>query len=77
MPKSVQNYFEPCFGYDFSQVRMHPDTRAAETARAVNARAYTLGQYTPKTMSGRRLMAHELTHVVQQTNVENSASQER
>ena len=73
--KSERTYFEPRFGQDFSQVRLHTDTRAAESARAVNARAFTLGrdvvfgagQYTPGTGEGRRLMAHELTHVVQQS----------
>ena len=65
---------EPRFGHDFSQVRVHTDARAAESARAVNALAYTVGrdvvfgtgQYMPGTMEGKRLMAHELTHVVQQ-----------
>jgi hypothetical protein len=60
--------------YDFSQVRVHHDNRAAASARAVNARAYTVGntivfgegQYAPQTSAGRRLLAHELTHVMQQ-----------
>jgi hypothetical protein len=68
-------FFEPRFGYDFGQARMYTDTQAAESARAVNARAFTvgrdvlfgIGQYTPGTSEGRRLMAHELTHVVQQS----------
>jgi len=67
-------FMEPRFGHDFSQVRVHTDARAAESARAVNALAYTVGrdvvfgarQYEPGTSEGRRLMAHELTHVVQQ-----------
>src|SRR5438132_1615607 len=67
-------FMEPRFGHDFSQVRVHTDERAAESARAVNALAYTVGrdvvfgtgQYTPGTSEGRKLMAHELTHVVQQ-----------
>ena len=67
-------FFEPRFGRDFSQVRVHTDTRAAEAARAVNARAFTVGrdvafgtgQYVPGTSEGRRLLAHELTHVIQQ-----------
>ena len=74
LPESVRAYFEPRFGYDFSQVRVHADARAAESARAVNARAFTVGQdvmfgagqYAPGTSGGRRLMAHELAHVVQQ-----------
>ena len=65
---------EPRFGHDFSRVRVHTDAKAAESARAVNALAYTRGpdvvfaaeQYRPGTDEGRRLMAHELTHVVQQ-----------
>jgi hypothetical protein len=65
---------EPRFGHDFSKVRVHADARAAEAAEAVNALAYTVGrdvvfgagQYAPDTTVGRRLLAHELTHVVQQ-----------
>ncbi len=67
-------FMEPHFGHDFSQVRVHTDAKAAESARAVNALAYTVGRdvvfgagrYEPGTSEGRRLMAHELTHVVQQ-----------
>lgn len=74
MPESVRTYFEPRFGQDFSQVRVHTDARAVESAQAVNALAYTVGrnivfragQYAPGTAEGRRLLAHELTHVVQQ-----------
>jgi hypothetical protein len=74
LPESVRAYFEPRFGRDFSQVRVHTDTRAADSARAVNARAFTTGQdvvfgvgmYDPCTTTGKRLLAHELTHVVQQ-----------
>lgn len=68
-------FMEPRFGYDFSHVRVHTDGRAAESARAVNALAYTVGQdivfatgqYALGTGEGKRLMAHELTHVLQQT----------
>ncbi|MEF8701282.1 MAG: DUF4157 domain-containing protein [Candidatus Accumulibacter sp. UW20] len=67
-------FFEPRFGVDFSAVRIHTDTQASESARAVNALAYTVGhdvvfnsgQYAPHSDTGRRLLAHELTHVVQQ-----------
>lgn len=67
-------FMEPRFGYDFSQVRVHTDARAAESARAVNALAYTVGrdvvfgtgQYRPEASEGKRLMAHELTHTIQQ-----------
>jgi hypothetical protein len=71
----ARSFFEPRFGHDLSQVRVHTDTRAVESARAVNAIAYTAGRsvvfgaarYTPGTSQGRRLLAHELTHVLQQT----------
>ncbi len=74
LPESVRSYFEPRFGYDFRQVRVHTDTRAVESTRAVNARAFTFGrnivfgasEYSPETARGKRLVAHELTHVVQQ-----------
>jgi len=65
---------EPKFGQDFSGVRIHTDARAAESARAVNALAYTVGnnivfnegRYNPNSSDGRHLLAHELTHTVQQ-----------
>ncbi|MGC2636675.1 MAG: DUF4157 domain-containing protein [Acidobacteriaceae bacterium] len=67
-------FFEPRFGYDFSSVRIHADNKAADSARAVRARAYTVGsdlvfapgQYAPDSRAGRELLAHELTHVTQQ-----------
>lgn len=76
MPDSVRNYFEPRFGQDFSNVHIHTDSKGADTARAVNAQAFTVGRdvvfgtgyYAPKTEKGQKLLAHELTHVVQQTN---------
>ncbi len=74
LPASERTFFEPRFGRDFSNVRVHTNERAARTAQTINARAFTLGsdvvfgagQYSPSTISGRRLLAHELTHVVQQ-----------
>lgn len=71
---SIRSYMEPRFGHDFGDVRIHTGSRAAESARSVNAFAYTVGRdvvfgdgaYRPETESGRRLIAHELTHVVQQ-----------
>jgi uncharacterized protein DUF4157 len=74
LSRSDRSFFEPRFGADFSAVRVHSDTRAAEAARIVNARAFTVGrdvvfgagQYAPWTTVGKRLLAHELTHVVQQ-----------
>jgi hypothetical protein len=70
----ARTYFEPRFRHDFGRVRIHSDTRAAEAARAVNALAFTLGRdivfgpgrYAPTTKAGRQLLAHELTHVLQQ-----------
>ncbi len=74
LPTFVREYFEPRFGYDFSNVKVHTDSQAAESAQAVNAKAFTLGQdvvfgageYKPDHEDGKRLIAHELTHVVQQ-----------
>jgi hypothetical protein len=65
---------EQRFGHDFSRVRVHRDAKAAESALAVNALAYTVGhdlvfgmdQYAPDTAAGRRLLGHELAHVIQQ-----------
>ncbi len=67
-------YMEPRFGRDFSNVRVHTDAEAAESARMVYANAYTVGRdmvfganlYAPGTATGKRLLAHELTHVIQQ-----------
>ncbi len=74
MPEPVRSYFEPRFGYDFSDVRVHDNSNAADTARTVNAKAFTFGkdivfgegEHSPETNTGRQLLAHELTHVVQQ-----------
>jgi hypothetical protein len=71
---SERAFFEPRFGHDFGEVRLHGDAQAADSARALNARAYTVGthivfgsgQLASGTPAGRRLLAHELTHVVQQ-----------
>jgi hypothetical protein len=73
-PQQARNYFEPRFGYDFSKVRIHTDTAAAQSARSINALAYTTsnnivfnsGQYDPRTNAGKKLLGHELTHVIQQ-----------
>ncbi len=75
LPASERAFFEPRFKHDFSQVRIHKDNQAAETARELSARAYTVGQhvvfgegeYAPDTAAGKRLIAHELTHTVQQS----------
>jgi Domain of unknown function (DUF4157) len=73
----TQAFMGSRFGHDFSGVRVHNDGQAAESARSVNALAYTVGRdvvfgaerYAPGTMAGKRLLAHELTHVVQQSQV--------
>ncbi len=72
---AARNYFEPRFNHDFSNVRIHHGTEAAAVADEVHARALTVGrdvvfaagQYDPKSDSGLHLLAHELTHVVQQS----------
>jgi len=74
LDSATRAFFEPRFGHDFGNVRVHADERAVVSARAVNATAYTVGrnivfasgQYNRSTGEGRSLLAHELTHVVQQ-----------
>ena len=82
LSRDIRDFFEPRFGYDFGRVRVHTGARAAETARLLNARAYTIdrdiafgaGQYDPISRNGRQLLAHELTHVVQQRAANPSSS---
>jgi hypothetical protein len=77
--KETRAFFEPRLGHDFSQVRVHTDGKSAESARAVNALAYTVGsdlvfgegRYAAATPAGRRLLGHELSHVVQQGGASN------
>lgn len=79
---ALRQEMEQRFGYDFSRVRVHSDAAAAQSARDVSANAYTVGQsivfgasqFAPATPSGRRLLAHELTHVVQQSDPEASGT---
>jgi len=74
LDSNTRAFMEPRFGHDFSQVRVHTDAKATESARAVNALAYTVGQHVvfgsgqhaSFTTGGRQLLTHELTHVVQQ-----------
>ena len=71
---TTSDFMESRFRHNFSEIRVHSDARASESARSVNALAYTVGhnivfragQYMPHTDDGRHLIAHELTHVVQQ-----------
>jgi len=72
----IRAFFEPHFDRDLGNVRVHTDDRASHAASAIGARAFTLGadiafgpnQFAPETSAGKRLLAHELTHVVQQSN---------
>ena len=74
LDQNTRSFFEQRFGQDLSNVRIHNDDRAGKSARAVNAAAYTVGsnivfergQYAPGTSAGRKLLAHELTHTIQQ-----------
>jgi hypothetical protein len=75
LDESTRSFMESRLEHDFSNVRVHSDTQAASSARAVDALAYTVGrhvvfgagQYAPPTTNGRKLLAHELTHVIQQS----------
>src|SRR5262249_40874555 len=74
LDQRTRGFMESRFGHDFSRVRVHNDARAAEAAEAVGAYAFTVGddlvfgaaQFAPRTHAGKRLLAHELGHVVQQ-----------
>jgi hypothetical protein len=76
LAENEKSFFESSMGYDFSDVRLHTDPAAARSAQSINALAYTsgnnivfnAGQYAPGTNDSKRLLAHELTHVVQQQN---------
>lgn len=75
LSRADREFFEPRFDRDFGQVRVHADAAAAELANSIDARAFTLGrnivfgagEYASGTRAGRALLAHELTHVVQQS----------
>ncbi|NEQ32571.1 MAG: DUF4157 domain-containing protein [Leptolyngbya sp. SIO4C5] len=83
LDQATQTLMESRFGQDFQQVRLHTDTKAATSAEAVQALAYTVGsnivlgsgQYSPQTVSGQQLLAHELAHVVQQRSPTSSIPQ--
>jgi outer membrane protein OmpA-like peptidoglycan-associated protein len=74
LPKHVRSFMESRMGYDFSAVRVHADPRASDMAASVRARAFAhrnhvvfrAGEYSPNTAGGRHLLAHELTHTIQQ-----------
>ncbi len=74
LDRDTRSFMESRLGADFSDVRVHNDSKATESARSVQAHAYTVGndvvfqsdKYAPESDSGKRMLAHELTHVVQQ-----------
>jgi len=74
LDRVTRDFFEPRFGHDFSRVRIHVSDEAADSSRSVHARAFTVGsnivfgsgQYRPQSREGRFLIAHELTHTLQQ-----------
>jgi outer membrane protein OmpA-like peptidoglycan-associated protein len=74
LAESTRSFFEPRFGSDFSNVRVHKDSYGGRLAEALQAKAFTVGsdiifgagQFTPETPAGKHLLAHELVHVVQQ-----------
>lgn len=76
LTEKERSFFEPRMGYDFRDIKIHTGSEAAESAKSINALAYTTGknivfnrgQYSPDTESGKRLLAHELAHTVQQSN---------
>lgn len=78
LPEANRGFMEREFGIDFNGVRLHTDSDAAQISRELNAEAFTYGRdiyfgagrYSPGTSSGKRLLAHELTHVVQQQSME-------
>lgn len=78
---NVRSLMEPHFNHDLSKVRVHTNNKAAESAKAVNALAYTVGQhmvfgrgqYSPNCAVGQKLLAHELTHTLQQKNISMSS----
>lgn len=82
---ATRSLMEPRFGHDFSRVRVHTDAAAERSARDVSAKAYTVernivfgkGQFAPQTTEGKRLLAHELAHVVQQRQTESAIAGER
>jgi uncharacterized protein DUF4157 len=85
LDQDTRSFFEPRYQYDFAKVRVHTNKTATEYARLLSANAFTIGQdivfgshqFAPKTDEGKRLLAHELTHVVQQTGLPQRIIQRR
>jgi Domain of unknown function (DUF4157) len=84
LAKTTRSFFEPRLGFDLSRVRIHTEERAAASVAAIGALGYTAGQhiifgagqYQPETPTGRRLLAHELAHVMQQSVQQASTAQQ-
>jgi hypothetical protein len=84
LDSATRAFMEPRFGADFSKVQIHADSESGTAARSISARAYTVGsdivfgvgQFAPESVEGRRLIAHELTHVVQQDASREPSSQQ-
>lgn len=83
LPDNTRNFMENRFGADFSSVKIHTDSNAVQMNKALNAQAFTCGndiyfnsgKYNPNTSSGKHLLAHELTHTVQQCSQQKSFGQ--
>ncbi len=84
LSRQDKHFFESRMGYDFGQVKLHTDTAANESAKSIQAKAYThgndivfaAGEYQPETNDGKKLIAHELTHVVQQQSTSSQVQRE-
>ena len=85
MPADANSFFSSRMGYDFSNVKVHTDKEAAQSAKNINAKAYTIGnhivfnegQFNTQSPEGQKLMAHELVHVMQQTGDQNESNLNR
>ncbi|MBD0255135.1 MAG: DUF4157 domain-containing protein, partial [Cytophagales bacterium] len=85
LPKETRHFMENAFSADFSKVRVHTDGKASEMSKGINANAFTYGnniyfnsgQYAPEHTEGKKLLAHELTHTLQQSSVTGGLIQRR
>ncbi|MCP4153735.1 MAG: DUF4157 domain-containing protein, partial [bacterium] len=79
LPETTRNYFEPRFGKDLGNIRLHTGTKANDAAATLHAQAFTTGNnvafghghYSPETIAGKKLLAHEITHTIQQQATQN------
>ncbi|MCP4155988.1 MAG: DUF4157 domain-containing protein, partial [bacterium] len=80
LPETTRNYFEPRFGKDLGNIRIHAGTKANDTAADLHAQAFTTGNnvafahghYSPETIAGKKLLAHEIAHTMQQQATQNT-----